>query len=270
MDRLGAIAWVEGDLVSACVGVSGHDERSRRECDENGECFTSNEWKKAKPRWGSVSNRRAAIVFLSSKLGCRLEAWGIVRLVESQLRSLKLHLGLLLVVFLPPLFLCWYYFNYFQWTHCQPTPADGLTYVTDVDAPQLNEFRKRTVSSVTDPLRQQLEKLQEIRKRTNGGNVRYPGLEQDILEVRNRLKEIMTEARLRRIPKKFKSNYETALRAIQDAFYSANTLEDAFEQETDRDRQHIYAESVKLWERSREKCDETREFFASDEWQKVR
>ena len=147
---------------------------------------------------------------------------------------------------------------------------DGLTFVTAVDDVRRNEFRKRTVSSVTDPLRQQLEKLRKMRSRTNGGKLRYPGLEQDLLEVRNRLKEIMTEARLRRIPKEFKSNYETALRAIQEAFYSANTLEDAFEQETDRDRRRIYAESVMRWKRSRKKCDETREFFASDQWQKVR
>ncbi|MCA9780141.1 MAG: hypothetical protein KC800_25620, partial [Candidatus Eremiobacteraeota bacterium] len=208
MDRLGVIAWVEGDLVSACLGVYGHDERSRRVCDESGECFTfHDEWKKAKPGWGSVSNRRAAEVFLASKLGFRLEAWGAVRLVGSLLRSLKLHLGLLLVVFLPPLFLCWYYFNFFQGRHFE-SPVDGLTFVTAVDDVRRNEFRKRTVSSVTDPLRQQLEKLRKMRSRTNGGKLRYPGLEQDLLEVRNRLKEIMTEARLRRIPKEVKSNYE--------------------------------------------------------------
>ncbi|MCA9775407.1 MAG: hypothetical protein KC800_01765 [Candidatus Eremiobacteraeota bacterium] len=163
-----------------------------------------------------------------------------------------------------------YYFNYFQWRHFE-APTDGLTYVNDADAPQLNEFRKRTVSSVTDPLRQQIDKYKKVRGKTvvKGKKERqvYPEMEQDLIEIRNRLKEIMTEARLRRIPKKFKAKYEPCMYAMQDLFRSINEFEDSFEQETQGAKDKMYKDSLTKLKSAVKKNNETREFFTSEDWQ---
>ena len=163
-----------------------------------------------------------------------------------------------------------YYFNYFQWRHFED-PVAGLNYVTDTDAPQRNDFRKRTVSSVTDPIRMQLEKVKKIRGkcRVKGSKARvaYPELEQDCTEVRNRLKEIMTEARLKRIPKQFQKKYEPALPSLADLFHSINDLEDSFDQETDGAKDKLWNEGVKKWKTAAKKNNETREYFMGDEWQ---
>ena len=163
-----------------------------------------------------------------------------------------------------------YYFNYFQWRHFE-APVDGLNYVTDTDAPQRNDFRRRTVSSVTDPIRMQLEKVKKIRGkcRVKGSKARepYPELEQDCTEVRNRLKEIMTEARLKRIPKQFQKKYEPALHALADLFHSINDLEDSFDQETDGAKDKLWNEGIKKWKTAAKKNNETREYFMGDEWQ---
>ena len=204
--------------------------------------------------------------FQASKLGRRLELRGLMPYVLYMMAVARIGLRLVLWLSVPFLTVCYYYYNYFQWTH-HPSPIDGLTYVTDADAPQLNEFRKRAVSSVTEPLRQQLEKLQKIRKRTNGGTFRPPGLERDLEEVRNRLREIVTEARLRRIPKQFRPKYEPALLAARDAFYSANQLEECFEQETESAKRKLYCDSTMKLKSAKMKCQETHNFFTSNEWQ---
>lgn len=163
-----------------------------------------------------------------------------------------------------------YYFNYFQWRHFE-APTEGLNYVADTDAPQRNDFRKRTVSAVTDPIRMQLEKVKKIRSKckVKGSKERqpYPELEQDCTEVRNRLKEIMTEARLRRIPKQFKKHYEPCLISMQQLFRSVNDLEDSFEQETEGAKDKLWNDSIKKWKEASKQNNITREYFMGDDWQ---
>ena len=77
----------------------------------------------------------------------------------------------------------------------------------------------------------------------------------------------MTVARLRRIPKQFKPKYDTALLAARDAFYSANELEECFEQETESAKRKLYRDSAMKLKTAKKRCRETHVFFTSDEWQ---
>ena len=203
--------------------------------------------------------------FQASKLGLRIEMAGLWPRLHYLLSTTRLVLKTLAWLTFPFLLTCWYYSTFFQWTH-RTYPTEGLNYVTDTDAPQRNDFRKRTVSAVTDPLRQELDRIKALRKQTKSGTVRPPTFEQDAIEIRIRLKEIMTEARLRRIPKEFQKNYEPVLHALAYAFYSINDLEDCFEQETEADRHKLYNNSVKKWKSAELKCKITHDYFTSDEW----
>ena len=181
--------------------------------------------------------------------------WMLVRFLGKVCFSLALLCALL----------WFFYFRHFRIRYFEE-PHNGLNYVTDTDAPQRNDFRKRTLSAVTDTLRLQLAKIKRIRRQTKGGTVRPPTLERDATDIRNRLKEIMVEARLRRIPKQFQKNYEPALYALQDAFYSINDLEDSFDQETKAARKKLYNDSIKKWKSAEHNCRITHDYFASDEW----
>lgn len=203
-----------------------------------------------------------AVNFHASKLGLRLEMAGFNRLVRDIWALTKYVAKVCFWLSLPFGLLLFYYFNSFQIRHFE-SPVDGLNYVTDTDAPQRNDFRKRTVSSVAEPLRFQLASIKKLRKQTKGGTIRPPTFEQDATEIRNRLKEIKTEARLRRIPKEFQKKYEPALFAIGDAFHSINDLEDSFEQETDGARKKLYNESIKKWKSATKKNNETLDYFSS-------
>ena len=164
----------------------------------------------------------------------------------------------------PFAFLSFYYFNYFHIRHFED-PAAGLNFVTDTDATARNDFRKRTVSAFTKPLRQQPARIKKLRKQTKGGTVRPSTLERDATQIRNRLRQIKTEARLRRIPIEFKRNYEPAIFALQDAFRSINDLEDSFDQETVAARKKLYNHSIKNWKAAEKKNKTTHDFFSRDE-----
>jgi lysyl-tRNA synthetase class I len=158
-----------------------------------------------------------------------------------------------------------YYFNYFQWRHFE-NPTDGLTFVKETDPPQKNAFRTKTISSICDPIRQQIERVVKLRKKTKKGKEKYPELEQELTEVRNRLKEIMTEARLRRIPQEFKKKYELNLFALQDLFRAVNDLEDSFDQETTSQKEKLYKSSITGTNKASKKVEESREYFTGDGW----
>jgi lysyl-tRNA synthetase class I len=158
-----------------------------------------------------------------------------------------------------------YYFNYFQWRHFE-NPYEGLTYVKETTPPQKNAFRKKTISSICDPIRQQIDRVVKLRKSTKKGTVNPPELEQELTEVRNRLKEIMTEARLRRIPKEFEKNYKKNLSSLQALFQSVNALEDSFGQETDEGRKKLYKESIKKSNKAKKDVMQSRTYFTGDGW----
>lgn len=159
-----------------------------------------------------------------------------------------------------------YYFNYFQWRHFE-APLEGLTFEDETPTPQLNDFRKKTLSAVADPIGGQLERLAALRKKVKKAGFKaegYPELEQDCTEVRNRLKEIMVEARLRRIPKKFKPKYEPLLLALQDAYRSVNYLAEVFDPETEQERMKLYDLSLKETKEGYAKLRPARAYFSDE------
>jgi hypothetical protein len=158
-----------------------------------------------------------------------------------------------------------YYFNYFQWRHFE-NPHEGLTWVEGEDMPQLNSFRKKTVSSICDPTSQQLSRLKDIRKATKKGTEQYPDFEQDCTEVRNRLLEIMNEARLRRIPVKFKKEYLRTIDGIVLTYDSVNLLQGSFKPETAELRQKEYVNSIKAAKSAADKLRVSREYFHGSGW----
>lgn len=159
-----------------------------------------------------------------------------------------------------------YYFNYFQWRHFE-APLEGLTYAKENTAPQLNDFRKKAEASVIDPARQMADKIQDLRKstRVKGGGYKEPeDMEQDVKEIRNRLLEIMTEARLRRIPKKFDKRYQDCLLALQDLYYSVNYIPEIFGEETTGARENVYKKSLKEWKEGEKRLNRAKAYFRDD------
>lgn len=206
--------------------------------------------------------------FQASKLSLRIEMAGLSPYFQALWLLLKFVGKICFSLALLWALLWFFYFRHFRGRYFE-APRSSLNYVTDTDAPQRNDFRKRTVSSITDPIRMQLAKIETLRKQSKSGTVKPPTLEKSATKIRSRLKQIMTEARLRRIPVEFKYHYEPALYAIQDAYRSINALEDCFEQEALAERHKLYNESVQSWRGAMRKNSLTREFFLGDDWQKV-
>lgn len=159
-----------------------------------------------------------------------------------------------------------YYFNYFQWRHFE-APTEGLTFVEGGTAPQLNSFSKQTTAKVIDATLQQNERLKQIRKALYNKKqkqfVEYTDFEQDCTEVKNRLLEIMNEARLRRIPEKFKKKYNLSLYALQDTYKSVDVLSTAFETEVQGEIKKRIEESIKYSKEAKKKLGPARNYFHS-------
>ncbi len=158
-----------------------------------------------------------------------------------------------------------YYFNYFQWRHFA-APLDGLTYVDGGKLSDLNMFRQSAYKSVIDPALFQLQQLKEMRKASKYGKEPYTDLEQNSKEVRNALLAIMNEARLRRIPKRFKKHYHEALYGIVDTFDAVNLFEESFTAETSVTREEIYKKSFKTAKKAERRLTNAREFFTGKDW----
>ena len=204
----------------------------------------------------------------ASRLGLRLEVLGVFGLLKDYLsvaKAVSLVVGVVIGFIFCLIAVGMAYSRYSDWRVFR-APSEGLTYVTDTDAPERNDFRKGTVSVICDPVLRQIERIEDIREQTKGGTVEPVTLEEDLDEVRNRLKDIMTEARRRRIPWQFRDTYERSIYAIQDAYRSANELEDSFEQETDAAGSKLYHESIKNGKLAKHRCNQTRDFFTSDDW----
>jgi hypothetical protein len=158
-----------------------------------------------------------------------------------------------------------YYSCCFQIRHIEP-PLDGLTYVKEFPPEFLNMFRKQFFVQIVDPAAHELHRIKEIRKATRGGTYRYPEFDQDVKEVRDNLRAIMNEARLRRIPAKFKKHVGLTLLAIQDCYYSTCLLQESFECETLEERESLYKKGFKEWRNAERQLDRSRDYFTSDEW----
>ena len=158
-----------------------------------------------------------------------------------------------------------YYFNYFQWRHFA-APLDGLTYVEGGKLSDLNMFRQSAYKKIIDPTLFQLDQLKEMRKASKYGKERYTDLEQNSKEVRNALLAIMTEARLRRIPKRFKKKYTEIMYGIVDTFDAVNMFEASFEAETAGAREKEYKEAFKRAKKAERRLKNSRDYFTSKDW----
>lgn len=207
----------------------------------------------------------------ASRLGLRLEVLGVFGLLKDYLYVAKA--VALVATVLGGFLFCLlavgklYFFS--SQLAARPSPDSGLIYTTKPDAVYCNEFRSRAISYVLNPTLEQLQVIREIREDTKGGTFKTPTLERDLAEVRNHLQEIMTEARLCRVPIEFRHQYEPSLSAIHDAYYSTIDLEEYFAPETQTGRTEKYNESIIKWRLSLKQCRQTRDFFTSDDWQKV-
>lgn len=155
-----------------------------------------------------------------------------------------------------------YYFNYFQWRHLE-NPTDDITYVKQNSPSVLNDFRRKTVKDISDAALQTVKRLKQIRKDTKKGTEEYPEFEQECIEVRNKLKDIMNEARLRRIPKQYKRQYEHLLKGLGYGYQSVNKLQASFEQETADQQQKYYKDSIILYKKSMKESKIARDYFHS-------
>ena len=158
-----------------------------------------------------------------------------------------------------------YYFNYFQWRHFA-APLEGLTYVEGGKLSDLNMFRQSAYKKIIDPTLFQLQQIKEMRKASKFGKEKYTDLEQNCKEVRNALLAIMTEARLRRIPKRFKKKYTEIMNGIVDTFDAVNMFEASFEEETAVAREKAYKEAYKRAKRAERRLKNAREYFTSKDW----
>ena len=204
----------------------------------------------------------------ASRLGLRLQVTGVFGLLRdfvSVTKAVSLVVGVVVGLIFCLVALGMAYSHYSDW-RTFASPCDGLTYATYTDAPQRNEFRKRTVTVVCDPLLLQVKKIDYIREQTKGGTFKPIDLEEDLDLIRNRLRDILTEARRRRIPWHFRDTYERSIYAIQDAYRSANELEASFDQETEGARDKLFHESMKNGKLAKHRCSQTRDVLMSDDW----
>ena len=158
-----------------------------------------------------------------------------------------------------------YYFNYYQWGQLE-RPLEGLVTASGVTGPQLNDFRKKAVSQMCDPTRQQLERLDRVRKDSKIATRKSPDFSQDCTEIKNSLKSIMAEAHLKRIPDKFEAEYSKGLMGIHYTYLSLLSLQKAVEAESKHERLAHYKRS-KAYSSKAGKCiSESREYFAGEGW----
>ncbi len=153
-----------------------------------------------------------------------------------------------------------YYFNFFQWRHLE-NPHEGLNYLTSADGPQLNSFRKAALADVVDPARVEVGKLNDIRKRTKKGTENYPEFKQDLTEILNRCRDLMSSAKLRTIPKAYDKHYKDALTGISEIYRSALSLKESVGADIDADKAKAFEESTKYLRQANGRLNSSREFF---------
>ena len=158
-----------------------------------------------------------------------------------------------------------YYFHYGR-NAALEDPLSNLTYTQNTSLVQLNSFRKSAVARVCDSTSQQLERVRQLRKSTAKGTKEPTGFGQDCTEVKTRLREIVYDARLKTVPKKFKPRYSDGLMGIHYTYRSLVSLEQSVQADTKAERDKHYKESVRLSDKAKTKLEQSREYFASKDW----
>ena len=158
-----------------------------------------------------------------------------------------------------------YYFAHYQWLGLEK-PLDGLDIVQNVPRPQMNDFRKKAVAKLCDPTLHQLTRISKMRRATAGADKPYAEFDQDCIEVKNRLKEIADEARLKRIPKKFEKRYSDGLSGAGFAYRALLALEETLETQDEKKRKNLVKESREFSAKAKKRLTRSREYFSGDEW----
>lgn len=158
-----------------------------------------------------------------------------------------------------------YYFNYYQWHELEEPLAD-LVFVEDVSSTQLNNFRKKALASVCDAALLDIERLKILQKSTKKGTSKNDGFDQDCKELKNRLRDVMAEARLKRIPKRFEDRYSDALMGIHYNYKSLLALQAAVQADNKAQRVSFYRESMKFADKATQITSSSREYFHGDGW----
>ena len=84
------------------------------------------------------------------------------------------------------------------------------------------------------------------RESTAGGTKKNEDFEQDCIEIKNKLKTIVDDARLRKIPERYKTQYHNALLGAHFAYLSVRALESACDADSKAEREAHYKESKNL------------------------
>ena len=165
-------------------------------------------------------------------------------------------------------------FPYFYFTKCFhiryfEDPKEGLTYVDTCRDSQLNDFRKHTVANLIDPALVQLDRIKALRKKSHFGKIRPAALEAEANEIRLRLRDLMDEARLRRIPKQYRRQYERLIMGLKYGYDSVNYLEASLLPEAVSPKES-YTNGVKAGKKSKRGLMIAREFFRGNDWESTR
>ena len=156
-----------------------------------------------------------------------------------------------------------YYVKYQQWNGIEK-PLANLDYAHQVTAPQLHEFRTKAVASLCDPAALQLQRVQKVRGSTAGGTKKNEDFEQDCIEIKNKLKTIVDDARLRKIPERYKTQYHNALLGAHFAYLSVRALESACDADSKAEREARYKESRNLSSKADKLLKSSRDSFKND------
>ncbi len=158
----------------------------------------------------------------------------------------------------------YYYFNVFRWRHLEDPMMDRtIVEIKERDSAVLYPFRKRTVADIIDPTSGELARIKDFRKSTKKGKNIPEDWDQETTEVLNRLLEIMEQAKLRRIPKRYSKDYDEVLWGIHHTYLSIRAFRaycDTSPEQTDV-RKVKYKECYDQYKKATRKLRKARDYF---------
>lgn len=151
-----------------------------------------------------------------------------------------------------------YYFKVFQWRDLED-PLGGLTISKETEVSQVTFFRKKSVSDIIDPIRTQHDRYLKLRKESKKGTVVPEDWKQKKTEINNRLIELMSQAKLRRIPVNLQKPYKDTLLGISDLYRAMNSLDESISSEDATLKKRAYEQSIEYAKQSKKRMNSSRE-----------
>lgn len=152
----------------------------------------------------------------------------------------------------------YYYTNVFRWRILEDPYADPTVEIKERDSAVLYPFRKRTVADIIDPTLKELARLERARATTNKGKYN-PNWDSD--ESLARQLEIMEQARLRRIPKRYSKDYDDVLWGIYHAYLSTRALQKYAKANDPKARKIAYKECYDQYNKAQRMLCKARDYF---------